>query len=477
MADALAGTFSAVILAAGRATRFKSKYTRSKVMYPLAGVPMIEHILLTLQGMNPAQIVIVVNNDTREEVQQRYGYLYEMVLQEPQLGTGDALAAALPVLHKDVESVLVLPGDAPLVTEEALRAVLSGQFGVDASLLTFTPKELRGYGRVKQADGLITKIIEEVDAETADLRISEVNSGIYSISRQWMETALERARVEIGTTNRKGEYYLTDIVSFLRTRAIQYEPAHDLMGINDRAHLNEAENVVQTRIAERHARNGVSFMRAETSYIEMNVRIGQDAIIMPGTVLRGDTVIGDDCIIGPNTYVEDSRLGDGCRVAYSHLVGVRSEGGVNIGPYANLRPGSTLAEGVKIGNFVELKKTSVGEGSKIPHLSYVGDAKVGSKSNVGAGTITCNYDGFTKHPTKIGDRTFIGSNSTLVAPINIGNDAYTAAGSTLTKDVPDGALGLGRARQENKEGYAAKLREKKQGAAGDKETSSSEEGK
>jgi bifunctional UDP-N-acetylglucosamine pyrophosphorylase/glucosamine-1-phosphate N-acetyltransferase len=462
MAEPITGSFSAVILAAGRATRFKSKYPRSKVMYPLAGVPMVEHILRTLQGMSPSQIVIVVNNDTREEVHQRYGNLYEMVLQEPQLGTGDALATALPVLSKDVESVLVLPGDAPLVTEEALRAVMSAQFGVDASLLTFTPKELRGYGRVKQEGGLISKIIEEVDADAGDLKICEVNSGIYSIARQWLETALERARVEIGATNRKGEYYLTDIVTFLRTRALQYEPAHDLMGINDRAQLNEAENVVQSRIVEHHARNGVSFVRAETSYIEMNVRIGQDVLILPGTILRGDTVIGDDCAIGPNTYVEDSRLGDGCKATYSHLVGVRTEAGVNIGPYANLRPGSTLDEGVKIGSFVELKKTSVGEGGKIVHLAYVGDAKLGKNVNIGGGTITCNFDGFSKHPTRIGDRSFIGSNSTLVAPITIGKDAYTAAGSTLTKDVPDGALGIGRGRQENKEGYVAKLREKKQ---------------
>jgi bifunctional UDP-N-acetylglucosamine pyrophosphorylase/glucosamine-1-phosphate N-acetyltransferase len=203
----------------------------------------------------------------------------------------------------------------------------------------------------------------------------------------------------------------------------------------------------------------------------MNVRIGQDVLILPGTILRGDTVIGDDCAIGPNTYVEDSRLGDGCKATYSHLVGVRTEAGVNIGPYANLRPGSTLDEGVKIGSFVELKKTSVGEGGKIVHLAYVGDAKLGKNVNIGGGTITCNFDGFSKHPTRIGDRSFIGSNSTLVAPINIGKDAYTAAGSTLTKDVPDGALGIGRGRQENKEGYVAKLREKKQREASDTDKS------
>ncbi len=465
MTDVVSGSFAAVILAAGRATRFKSKHARSKVMFPLGGVPMIEHILRTLQGMSPAQVVIVVNEDTREEISQRYGSIYEQVIQEPQLGTGDALATAVRVLNKDVENVLVIPGDVPLVTERALRDVMSAQFGADAALLTFTPSELRGYGRVKVQEGYVSKIVEEVDAEPEDLKICEVNSGVYSIARQWLEPALDRARSEVGAANRKGEYYLTDIVAFLRTHAVQHEPARDLMGINDRAQLNEAENEIQARVVQTHARNGVSFVRAETSYVEVNVRIGQDALILPGTVLRGDTVIGDDCVIGPNTYIEDSRLGDGCKATYSHLVGVRSEAGVTIGPFANLRPGSNLSEGVKIGNFVELKKTSVGDCSKIPHLSYIGDTKIGKNTNIGAGTITCNFDGFAKKPTAVGDDVFIGSNSTLVAPITIGDGAYTAAGSTLTKDVPPGALGVGRARQENKDGYAAKLREKIQRAA------------
>ena len=476
MADVTSGSFAAVILAAGKATRFKSKHPRSKVMFPLGGVPMIEHILRTLQGMFPAQIIIVVNDDTRQEISQRYGNIYEQVLQEPQLGTGDALATAMPVLSKDVENVLVIPGDVPLVTERALREVMSAQFGADAALLTFTPPELRGYGRVKLHDGYVSKIIEEVDAETEDLKICEVNSGVYSISRQWIETALDRARIEIGPTNRKGEYYLTDIVTFLRTHAVCYEPARDLMGINDRAQLNEAENEIQARVIQGHARNGVSFIRAETSYVEVNVRIGQDAVIMPGSILRGDTVIGDDCVIGPNAYIEDSRLGDECKVAYSHLVGVRSEAGVTIGPFANLRPGTNLSDGVRIGNFVELKKTTVGDGSKIPHLSYVGDTKIGKDTNIGAGTITCNYDGFTKSTTTIGDGVFIGSNSTLVAPIKIGDGAYTAAGSTLTKDVPPGALGVGRARQENKEDYAAKLRDKKMKLAAEESPPQTNEG-
>jgi len=235
-----------------------------------------------------------------------------------------------------------------------------------------------------------------------------------------------------------------------------------LLGINDRAQLNAAESTVQERLLYKHAQSGVTFIRGETSYVEFQVRIGADTTILPGTVLRGETVIGEDCEIGPMAYIEDSRIDDRCRVFCSHLVGVRAESGVTIGPYANLRPGTNLAANVKIGNFVELKKTSVGEGSKIPHLSYVGDTKVGRESNVGAGTITCNYDGFAKHPTYIGDHVFIGSNSTLVAPITIGDRAYTAAGSTLTKDVPPDALAVGRARQETKEVYAKKLREQKQ---------------
>lgn len=465
MAELAHRPFAAVILAAGRATRFKSKHTRSKVVFPLAGVPMIEHILLTLQQLGPEQVVIVVNDDVRQELSTHYGGIYDMVLQEPQLGTGDALATALPALKENIELVLVLPGDVPLVTEEALRGVIGAAFGADAAMLTFEPPDTKGYGRVKTEDGLVTKIVEDVDADAGDLRLREVNSGIYALERKWAETALERARTEFGTENRKGEYYLTDIVHFLRTRALLYHPAQDLMGINDRAHLNEAENVVQQRLLRQHAMNGVSFVRGETSYVEAHVKLGQDTTVLPGCVLRGETVIGEDCEIGPMSYIEDSRLGDGCRVFCSHLVGVHAQAGVNIGPYSNLRPGTNLADGVKVGNFVELKKANVGAGSKVPHLSYVGDAKIGEGTNIGAGTITCNYDGFAKHETKIGDGVFIGSNSTLVAPLTIGDGAYTAAGSTVTKDVPPDALAVGRARQENKAGYARKLREQKAEAA------------
>jgi len=460
MADASNGGFAAVVLAAGRGTRFKSKHVRSKVLFPIAGVPMLEHILQTLHGMTPAQIVIVVNEAVQAEISEHYGTIYEMVVQEPQLGTGDALATAMPAVNSEVDKVLVLPGDVPLVTEKALRDVLLAASSGDAALLTFTPPELRGYGRVKTEDGFVTGIVEEVDADMAELKITEVNSGIYAINRQWVGAALDRAREECGTDNRKGEYYLTDIVNYLRTSAVFYEPAQDLMGINDRAQLNDAENAIQQRLLVKHARNGVTFVRGNTSYIELNVRIGQDTTILPGTVLRGETVIGEDCEIGPMAYIENSRLGDGCKVFCSRLAEVKAEEGVTIGPYANLRPGTNVEETAKIGNFVELKKSTIGAGSKVSHLSYIGDAKIGKNTNIGAGTITCNYDGFAKHPTIIGDGVFIGSNNTLVAPIEIGDGAYTAAGSTLTKNVPADALGVGRSRQENKEGYAAKARKK-----------------
>ncbi len=460
MAEVAHHSFTAVILAAGRGTRFRSKHTRTKVMFPLAGVPMVEHILETLHGMSPEQIIIVVNEDVKSEIAEKYGTLFDLVVQEPQLGTGDALATAMPSVNDDVEKVLVLPGDVPLVTEKALRDLLDASEGSDAALLTFTPPELKGYGRVKVEDGFVTGIVEEVDADAVERQIDEVNSGIYAINRRWVDTALDRAREEFGTENRKGEYYLTDIVKFLRTRPLHYEPAHDLMGINDRAQLNDAGDVIQQRLLVKHARSGVTFVRANTSYVEARVRIGRDTTILPGTVLRGETVIGDDCEIGPMAYIEDSRLGDGCKVLCSRLTGVKAEEGVTIGPYANLRPGCNVEETAKIGNFVELKKATVGAGSKVSHLSYIGDAKIGKNTNIGAGTITCNYDGFAKHRTIIGDGVFIGSNNTLVAPIEIGDGAYTAAGSTLTKDVPPDALGVGRGRQENKEGYAAKFREK-----------------
>lgn len=458
-----AGTLAVVILAAGRATRFKSQQNLSKVLYPVAGLPMIEHILQVAQRLQPREIAIVVNPEVQEALMKRFGHLYTYVVQEPQLGTGDALATALPAIGAETDYLVVLPGDVPLITEEALHELMVSTQGVDAAVLTFKPPSPRGYGRiVRDEEGrLVSLIVEEADAEPQQRAVPEVNSGVYALERRWAERALDRVRLECGPENRKGEYYLTDIVRFLRTAPVMHEPAEDLMGINDRSQLAQAEDVMQKRIIAAHAHNGVTFVRAETTYVEASVRIGADSIIYPGCLLRGETVIGEGCEIGPMCYLQDSRLGARNRVVYAHLVKVHSEEGVKIGPFASLRPGTHLSESVKVGSFVELKEARIGAESKVPHLTYLGDSEVGRDVNIGAGTITCNYDGFAKYRTIIEDEAFIGTHNSIIAPRRIGKGSYTAAGSTINADVPPDSLAIGRARQVNKKGYAKRMRERK----------------
>jgi len=460
--EGITSKFCAVILAAGKSTRFKSRKGVSKIFHPLCGIPMIEHILRTLSRLSPVQTLVVLSPDLVDEFRSHYGSMYEVAVQEEALGTGDALNCALPSITDEVDYVLVLPGDAPLVSAKAISEVLTNAHGGDGAILTFTPPSPRGYGRILRdsENYFVSRIIEESETDEKTAGISECNSGIYAFDRRWISSALERAREECGTKNAKGEYFLTDVVNFLRMVAVQYEPYVDLLGINDRADLALVETVLQERKISELARGGVTFVRPETSYVEADVEIGSDTVIFPSCVLRGRTTVGEGCEIGPMCYIENSSIGAGSKVTYSHLVEVHTEEEVKIGPFANLRPGTILSQNSKVGDFVELKNTRVGKGSKIPHLSYIGDAEIGSGVNVGAGTISCNYDGFAKHKTIIEDDAFIGSNNTLVAPIRIGKGSYTAAGSTLTKDVPEESLAVARARQENKEGYAKKLREK-----------------
>ncbi len=455
--------FSAVILAAGKSTRFSSKHGVSKVLYPLAGVPMIEYVLRTLHRLAPNEIIIVMNPETFEEFHKLYGDIYKVAIQDPPLGTGDALATALPHIESDAEYVLVLPGDAPLISEKAITTLLKSTSGGEGAVLTFHPPSTYGYGRIlRDEDGyFVSRIVEELDADDKTVGITECNSGVYAFQKKWLADVLERTRVEFGTKNAKGEYYLTDVMNFLRITPVFHEPYEDLIGINDRAQLNQAENLLQERIISAHAKEGVTFIRAETSYVEANVTIGADTIIYPGCVLRGDTSIGENCEVGPMCYIENSRIGNHNKIIYAHLVGVHTEDNVKVGPFANLRPGTHISENAKVGDFVEIKNSRIGAGSKVPHLTYIGDSEIGEGVNIGAGTITCNYDGFEKHKTIIEDNVFIGSNNTLIAPLRIGRGAYTAGGSTINQDVPEDALGIGRAKQEIKEGYAKKLRERK----------------
>ncbi len=429
----------------------------------MAGIPMIEHVLRVVGKLSPAETVVVVSPENRDDFLGLYGNLYEVAVQEQPLGTGDAVSTSLPHISSEAEFVLVLPGDVPLITIEALARLLENASGGEGALLTFKPTSPRGYGRIiRDEEGyFVSKVVEDADADEETRAVAECNSGIYAFERKWLPEVLQRAQNEFGTKNAKGEYYLTDVLNFLRMIPVSYENQWDLMGINDRVQLGVAENILQERIIGALAREGVTFVRAETSYVEANVCIGADSVVYPGCILRGDTSIGENCEIGPMCYLENARIGNDCKVIYSHLVQVHGEDGVKIGPFANLRPGTLLAENAKIGDFVEIKNSKVGKGSKVPHLSYVGDAEIGSGVNVGAGTITCNYDGFDKFKTIIEDEVFIGSNNTLVAPVRIGRGSYTAAGSTINKDVPEDALAIGRARQENKEGYAKKLRQKK----------------
>lgn len=448
-----------VILAAGKGTRMRS--VMPKVLHPLSGLPMIDFTLRTAQGLTPSSVTVVVGHEAakvRAHLEGRPGL--RTVLQEPQLGTGHALLQAEPVLAGQSGTVVLLSGDVPLLRRHTLSALVDAHRGAQAAATVVTAILERpyGYGRIIRRNGAISRIVEERDASPAEREIKEINAGIYAFDLPPLFDALR----SLEAANAQGEYYLPDLVSIYRRRrrpiaTWTVEHAGEIRGINSRSELAEVNRMVRQQKNEELMAAGVTLVDPATTYVDVDVEVGADTVIHPGVHLEGSTCVGAACELHAGVRIVNSTIGDRVTVLnHSLIVDASIAAACSVGPFAHLRPGSVLGEGARVGNFVELKKTTMGAGAKANHLSYLGDATVGDGANIGAGTITCNYDGVSKHQTTIGKEAFVGSDSTLVAPVTIGDEAYVAAGSTITADVPAGSLAIARSRQENKEGWVSR---------------------
>ena len=455
-----------VVLAAGKGTRMKSGLP--KVLHAAAGLPLLEHVLRTADSVSPASVVIVVGHQA-EAVQSAMAGRPNLrfARQEPQLGTGHALLMAEDALGGAQGTVVLLSGDVPLLTPDTLRTLVARhvETGAAATVLTAVVDDPAGYGRIQRQDGRISAIVEHKDASPAQRQIREINSGIYAFAVEPLFGALR----QIGSANAQGEYYLPDLVRIYRDRGLTVETVTlddpgEILGVNSRKELAQIGRLLRMTRNDVVMASGVTLIDPATAYIGPDVTIGADTILHPNVYLEGRTVIGSGCEIQCGVRIVNSTLADNVFVnSYCVITDSRIESGAKIGPFAHVRPESQIGEDAHVGAFVELKKTRLGRGSKANHLAYLGDAVIGEKVNVGAGTITCNYDGKKKYQTTIEDGAFIGSDSQLIAPVTVGKGAYVAAGSSITENVPAESLAIGRGRQVNKEGW---VNRKKAGAPG-----------
>ncbi len=432
----------AVVLAAGKGTRMKSN--RAKVLHTLCGVPMVNYVIEAIRPLHPESLQVVVGHQA-EMVEAVLPPDAEPVLQREQRGTGDAVRVALDALEGTEEGVLlVVNGDGPLISAQTLGELVERHrsAGVGATVLVAELENPSGLGRVVEDAGVV-RIVEERDATEEERDIPLVNLGLYAFKLAEIRDAVGKLSVD----NDQGEMYLTDVLEVIgrRSRAVTYrlKNPEEANLVNDRAQLARAEEILRRRILDSHMRDGVTVRDPASTHIEATVEIQHDTVILPGTMLRGETRVGSDCVIGPSADLLDTVVGDGAIVEHSVGRGAVVGEGASVGPYAFLRPGTVLGPDAKVGAYCEVKNTRVGRGSKVPHLSYVGDAEIGENVNLGAGTITANYDGETKNRTRIGDGAFTGINTNLIAPVTLGDDAYTAAGATINKDVPPGKLAVG----------------------------------
>jgi len=449
----------AIILAAGKGTRMKSKLP--KVLHKVGGKPMVEHVLKAAKDSGASENIVVVGFGS-EQVVEFVGNRAKIALQEEQLGTGHAVLQAEKLLPSFSGTALILCGDTPLLEGQELKSFyeMHKASGAAASVLTACTDNPAGYGRIlRDADNNVSGIVEEKDANAEQKAIREINTGIYCVETPLLFEVLHT----LSCNNAQGEYYLTDILLKLREQhkkicGIATEDFSMIMGINSRKQLAIAESIMRNRILDKLMDNGVTIMDPASTFIEASVEIGSDTIIYPFTWLEGQTKIGEEAIIGPNVRLENVEVGKATHLQFLYGHDCKVENNVTAGPYVHLRPDTVIKDNVKIGNFVEVKNSTVGVGSKLPHLTYIGDSDIGSSVNMGCGCITVNYNGKKKYRTTIEDNAFVGCNSNLVAPVNIGKGSYVGAGSTITKNVPADALGVGRGRQINVEDWAAKYR-------------------
>ena len=450
-----------IILAAGKGTRMKSELV--KVLHPILGLPMLSYpIELSLSGIKAEKTIVVVGHQA-DRIQEMFNdFKIDFALQKEQLGTGHAVLQAIPFLQSFSGTVLILCGDVPLVKVETLRSFIDTykENKSTLSVLTAVVEEPFGYGRIlRNSEGWLEKIVEEKDASEKERMIREINTGIFCVKAPFLMGGLR----EIGKENAQGEYYLTDLVEIAKKKGLRCS-AHivadpvEVMGINTRVDLAMANEKLRQEKLKDLMLSGVTIVDPKTTYVDRAVEVGKDTLLYPNCHLQGRTKIGERCIIEPNSKVSDSIIGNDVTIrSNSVITESKIEEGASIGPFAHLRPLSEVKTKAKIGNFVEVKKSVIGKGSKANHLAYIGDSFLGEDVNIGAGTITCNYDGFEKHQTIIGNRVFVGSNVELVAPVKVGNDSSIGAGTTVTKDVPEGALAISRVKQKNIKGWSKKI--------------------
>ena len=449
----------AVILAAGKGTRMRSKYP--KVLHKVGGKPMLQHVIDAATAAGCKEKVIIVGHEA-EMVEEMVGAQGTIALQAQQLGTGHAVMQAAAALKGFTGTVLILCGDTPLLEGEELKRFCQAhkESGAAATVLTAVMDDPFGYGRIiRDSQGNVQGIVEQKDATEEQKAVKEINTGIYCMECPLMFDVL----ATLTNNNAQGEYYLTDVLSKLnqsgqKVGGVSTDDSDMVMGINSRKQLSVAEGVMRQRILDKLMDAGVTIMDPASTFIEAGVKIGRDTIIYPYTWLEGNTEIGEDCEIGPNSRLTNVKVGSDNHLQFIYAHDCEVKNHVTAGPYVHLRPDTVISDHVKIGNYVEVKNSNVGTGSKLPHLTHIGDSDIGSGVNMGCGCITVNYDGKKKHRTVVGDNAFVGCNTNLVAPVTVAANTYIGAGSTITKGVPENALGIARARQKNIEGWAEKYR-------------------
>lgn len=449
--------FTSVILAAGMGTRMKSKMP--KVLHKVCGKPLSKWVIDASKAAGADKVCAVVGHKA-ETVKEVLGDVCEFALQAEQKGTGHAVMQAIDVIKNSKGEVVILNGDTPLITAETINKAIEyhKNNGNQATVITAILDDATGYGRiVRDNDGSVLKIVEQKDASEEEKKINEVNSGMYVFDAQSLVYALDK----ITPNNAQGEYYLTDTLEILlsagkKIGGYAISDNDEIRGINDRVQLNEAEKIMQKRINEYHMRNGVTMRNPESVYIEDGVEIGNDTEICQNVTIKSGTKIGSDCVIGSGSMLDRAVIHDGVDVLSSVILESEVDEGTHVGPFAYIRPNCHVGKEVKVGDFVELKNSNIDDGTKISHLTYIGDSDVGKRVNFGCGTVTCNYDGKKKYRTTIGDDCFVGCNTNFVSPINVGDGVYIAAGSTITEDIPENSLSIARVRQVNKEGWKDK---------------------